>query len=658
MHKITTGVYLVLLLAQLSSTALANDFQLNPNTWELLVIPGDPAGKSIETLLADDMGELVYGEDWIIFTFDSATQSYSSPDSLSGELEAGQAFWIVQIGTTAVELDVPVGLPEASVTIDTTCASEQGCYAITLPSGSSGANDEPGSSYHLIGSPFSFEMDVSEIRLVTQASGPACTQGCNLNQAGTAEYTDSFFSVYDSEAGKYQQYSMGDTLEPWQAFWFSTLPDVQNHFPSLNLPFSDSSPVVENMCDVGVTTAESLVIPLKEKPDYLASYIDPALGAKVTRITQSKFGEVQKPVYSTIQAWNADESLVLLYRTGHGNPGHILLDGQTYQPVAELEISPTDIEEVFWSHTDPDTLYFVSTDDGEFKSYSVSQQKPTKIADFDDICSGQPIAGSDVHMQSIDDDLFGFRCSQEDGQDIMLSYRISTEETRTALIGDNTVWDSFTAPTPAPSGKRFWFQGTALGTDLSTIETELDLSNSGEHSNVGLTYNGQDALFQTAFDASPRGCDGDSDNGIGHLVEHNLETGECRTFFNQSQGYPYTTGSTHVSAQSYKQPGWVAMSSVGRINQFAYLSNGQPAPALLSEIYLANTDPNDPVTCRLAHHRSYGKEATTGGYNPYFGEPHATISPSGTRILFGSDWYNSGSVDSYVIELPGFVRQQ
>ena len=96
------------------------------------------------------------------------------------------------------------------------------------------------------------------------------------------------------------------------------------------------------------------------------------------------------------------------------------------------------------------------------------------------------------------------------------------------------------------------------------------------------------------------------------------------------------------------------MSSIGSADQFEYFTNKRLAPALLSEIYLADTDPKHRVTCRLAHHRSYGKAAKNGGYPAYFGEPHATISPSGTRILYGSDWYDSGTVDSYVLELPGY----
>ncbi len=43
----------------------------------------------------------------------------------------------------------------------------------------------------------------------------------------------------------------------------------------------------------------------------------------------------------------------------------------------------------------------------------------------------------------------------------------------------------------------------------------------------------------------------------------------------------------------------------------------------------------------------------------YFGEPHPVISPSGTLVIFSSDWYDSGSVDTYVIDLedPGNIPE-
>jgi hypothetical protein len=52
----------------------------------------------------------------------------------------------------------------------------------------------------------------------------------------------------------------------------------------------------------------------------------------------------------------------------------------------------------------------------------------------------------------------------------------------------------------------------------------------------------------------------------------------------------------------------------------------------------------------VAHHRSYAGEGRWG----YFGEPHVVVSPSATRLLFGSDWGNGDTVDTYVVELPSY----
>ncbi|MFK7962993.1 MAG: hypothetical protein AB8C46_03405 [Burkholderiaceae bacterium] len=92
-----------------------------------------------------------------------------------------------------------------------------------------------------------------------------------------------------------------------------------------------------------------------------------------------------------------------------------------------------------------------------------------------------------------------------------------------------------------------------------------------------------------------------------------------------------------------------AMSIVGYRN-LVYPSNRALAPLTVSELVLANTNPGGAVY-RVAHTRTTGKSAKKGGYAPYFGEPHPVISPRGTRILFASDWYDSGSVDTYVVDL-------
>ena len=67
------------------------------------------------------------------------------------------------------------------------------------------------------------------------------------------------------------------------------------------------------------------------------------------------------------------------------------------------------------------------------------------------------------------------------------------------------------------------------------------------------------------------------------------------------------------------------------------------------ELVIARANEGNVEVCRIGHHRSDEDE-----FN-YWGEPHAVISPSGTRVLFGSDWSGATdgqSVDCYVVELP------
>lgn len=454
--------------------------------------------------------------------------------------------------------------------------------------------------------------------------------------------------------------SLGAALAAESTISLSPVDSTPAVVPSLPAVSSVDQAAGAEFCEGYDFSADSVAIPYLPKPQYLEAYTDPVFGSQVIKVTDSLFGEVHKPAYSTVQAWNADESYLLLYRTGTANSGHILLDGHTYEFKQSLDITPSDIEQVFWSHSDPDLFYYISKrseDFGKLQQFDVSTNRSTELADFSEYCgAGLPSSGEDVQMHSIDDDLFGFNCQQDDGHHIMFSFRPSTGFVVTAPIGMGSNWTASTAPVPTPSGNQFWHQGFVLDADLQTTLHQLDMDNSLEHASVGMTHNRSDAYYQVGFNSSPSGCDGDLYKGVGHLIEHNLDSGGCRNIISEEQGYPYTTSGTHISAQAYLRPERVAVSSIGRKDQMEYFTNEVPAPALLSEVYVAQTIPGDIKVCRLAHHRSYGKSASNGNYTAYFGEPHATISPSGTRIVFGSDWYDSGSVDSYVIELPDYRK--
>lgn len=90
------------------------------------------------------------------------------------------------------------------------------------------------------------------------------------------------------------------------------------------------------------------------KPALGQTVKDPQFGTTIRRISAVAVSEgenaVIKPMYSTMPAWNADESKLILW---HRGVGHELYDGRTYRHIRKLPISPTDVEQVLWDPTDP-----------------------------------------------------------------------------------------------------------------------------------------------------------------------------------------------------------------------------------------------------------------------------------------------------------------
>jgi hypothetical protein len=343
------------------------------------------------------------------------------------------------------------------------------------------------------------------------------------------------------------------------------------------------------------------------KPAPLAPVTDPDLGATIVRITD---GPDTVPMYATIQAWNADESYLVLYQPGGG---HRLFDGHSYAFIRALAISPPDLEQVYWDTTDPDALYFV--DGTTLVRYRVSTDATEPVHEFGCAANG----GDDPMFSSWTGGVLGLRC----GGDVF-GYR----------IGDDTEGPHVPAPTElapqaAPSGALFFLAGAVVDFDM-TLERTLDLANPYDHASLGRLESGADIYAGIAFDPGPSG------SGVGSLVVHDMTSGESRVVIGQDTGYPYPPGGTHVSAIDYRQPGWVWLSIVGD-------ATGQEV--LDGEVVVADTNPGGTV-CRVAHHRSTGE--------PYFAEPHVAASPSGTRAVFASDW-GGGTIDTYVVELPSYT---
>jgi len=382
----------------------------------------------------------------------------------------------------------------------------------------------------------------------------------------------------------------------------------------------------------GVITNDLTVYPMQDiaKPGYLDTIIDPSFGTTIRRISDAGIGNAIVPMYSTIQAWNSDETLMILYEVGNG---HLLLNGMTYEFIRELDdVSPADLEQIFWDFNDPDIFYYPNVS-REFIRYTVSSGNQQILFDMNAVisnCSGFISMGNDVQMMSEDNDVVAFRCNN----DRAYYYRISTGQLTEFPLTDV----GYTAPMPAPSGNNFYHRTNAYDA-AGNLTFDLNES-SPQHSSMGSLSNGNDAYFAVSFAQGPDGgC-------LGNIIAHDLTTGACYDIISENLGYEYSQSGTHISALAHKNThgGWMAASMIG------FDEDGQSL--LDQELVIARASEGNVLVSRIGHHRSDENEFD------YWGEPHAVLSPTGTRVLFGSDWSGAEdgqSVDSYVVELPVFT---
>jgi hypothetical protein len=388
-----------------------------------------------------------------------------------------------------------------------------------------------------------------------------------------------------------------------------------------------------NLCAGRVTDKLPHPMTALPKPALYGTVTDAEFGTTIRRITNvdptALPNPALRPMYSTVSAWNADESLMILYQAGHG---HQLYDGKTYQFIRNLyDVHPADLEQIYWSTQDPDIFFYV--DHSNFVKYHVREAKQEILTNFA-MCNPSSYTtrasgGTDPFFTSFDSKRIGLSCGYGG---VSFIYDIASNKiiSQRPSPGENAVQAS-------PSGKLGWFDssGTVVDENMNPLR-KLDMKNPSEHSTMALSPSGVDEWLGVVFDPGPLG-----NNDIGTLVVFDMTTGKSRVIIGPKTGYPYPP-TTHVSAMSYKNPGWAFVSERGDVTGKGLLD---------LEIAIANTV--DGTVCRVGRHRSWGK-GNTHLQQPYWAEAHSVPSPTGTRAVFASDWGNGATVDAYVLELPGY----
>jgi len=208
--------YVLSFLLLFSSSLLADDYDLPNKEWRIISLPSiPPAGENtVEKVFGDDiLGQ--YGTDWIMYGFDTQTNSYGEALKPNDPVEHGRGYWITQITGHPVTLKMPSGSTEATEK-----------YSLQLASVAGGNSTQ----WTLSGNPFSSSLNLGELSLKTD-SGACSSTPCNLDKAETEKLLHNQVWVYDGNG--YVQKDKQSMLNAWGGFWAASLGNSQGRELSL-----------------------------------------------------------------------------------------------------------------------------------------------------------------------------------------------------------------------------------------------------------------------------------------------------------------------------------------------------------------------------------------------------------------------------------------
>lgn len=366
------------------------------------------------------------------------------------------------------------------------------------------------------------------------------------------------------------------------------------------------------------------------KPDPGDSYVDPAYGLEIRRLTSAQGSRFDRNDYSRRQAENADGSAFMTY---HGDTWHHVYDRESLEPLSTRDLPAGSQPQ--WHPTDPDRLRHVggstpSRGDLRYHELDLSTGVDSVIADITDRVQaeyptaqymhdrfeGSPSADGNRHAWMIYDaneNPLGF-----------VHYDLATDE----ILGFRDL-----EPDPAfldwvstsPTGEY-----VIAGYHHSTIVYDADLTNPRElidhaqHSDIGLSAEGADTYVYMDYGSGPDG---------GWLVAIDLATLERTRLFFIWDG---SSTSMHVSTKNFGRPGWALISTYDCHQEFAWTCQKIMAVELGGDHTILN----------LAHTYNCGGD--------YWTQTHGSVNGDFSRVYFNSDGGFCGRpAEVYEIAVPG-----
>jgi hypothetical protein len=342
-----------------------------------------------------------------------------------------------------------------------------------------------------------------------------------------------------------------------------------------------------------------------------------------------------------VQSFNADGSRILVRGI---EATWYLYDAKTLEPIEQLPFGGA--VDPRWDASNPDLLYY--SEETRLMAYDAGSGAESLVHDFAADFPGQSLAAvwtKNEGSPSVDSRYWGFMAEDQDWlAAAFLVYDRQTDEVIAVrdMRGLSEIDREIDSVTISSLGNYFlayfddYCQHGELGTDAEPcglMVYDRDLTNGRSllriigHSDVALDAEGREVVVYQ---------DIDTDN----ISVLDLATGTVTPLW--PIDFSHTSIGLHFSGRAFQRPGWALVST----------HDGDPGAYtwMDDQVFAIELKPGGRVV-RLAHTHSLVDETQE---HDYWAEPHASVNPDFTRVVFTSNWGRFGTeeVEMFLISLP------
>ena len=447
--------------------------------------------------------------------------------------------------------------------------------------------------------------------------------------------------------------------QTWRESWFAFL---ERNF-RVDLSMSGAVADCSSLTDVAAHNPPAI----PSRPAFRQEYKDPTFGACVTRVTDvAQHGADGVHDYSELQAWNADQSKILLQN------GKII-DAGTSAVVRDVDFGyPEGGSGLRWSPTDPNVLYYVGQKVSSGTSWVtncpataarlVKYTLPAGTRElvgcfpeyvrFDKNRSFQSLSMDGRFIALVGSPRNGAACEGSTACEVFLYDLVNKAKAALLSIPGGTYLEWVE---PSPMGN-YLLVNYGEGGECSrcgvvsydrTGNRVGQLATGHGHGSTALGPDGTEWYVVDGFSTSyaPGG-------NQPQILKARIPKGYDQWKAGDGSGYVSLLKedwgtNQHISCKTPRSE-WCV------VGTYAMGSPGVPFYHEVFRLSLNSTATNPKVE-RLVHHYSdYNFASNCAGLGGgYWAQPHASTSPDGSKIIFGSTWGQVCRAEAYVIRLTG-----